>query len=41
MQWPRAPREREEIAEALGVSLATVNRDWRMARAFLTTELAG
>ena len=29
----------EEIAEALGVSLATVNREWRMARAFLTTEL--
>ncbi len=31
----------EEIAEVLGVSLASVNRDWRMARAFLTTELKG
>ena len=29
----------EEIAEALGVSLATANRDWRVARAFLTAEL--
>jgi RNA polymerase sigma factor (TIGR02999 family) len=28
-----------EIAEALGVSLASVNRDWRMARAFLATVL--
>jgi RNA polymerase sigma factor (TIGR02999 family) len=28
-----------EIAEALGVSLASVNRDWRMARAFLATAL--
>jgi len=24
----------EEIAEVLGVSLASVNRDWRTARAF-------
>jgi RNA polymerase sigma factor (TIGR02999 family) len=31
----------EEIAEVLGVSLASVNRDWRMARAFLTAELQG
>jgi RNA polymerase sigma factor (TIGR02999 family) len=31
----------EEIAEALGISLATANRDWRIARAFLTTELTG
>lgn len=30
----------DEIAEVLLVSLATVNRDWRMARAFLTTQLA-
>ena len=30
----------EEIAEALDISLATVNRDWRTARAFLTTQLA-
>lgn len=30
----------EEIAEVLGVSLATVNRDWRSARAWLTTELS-
>ncbi len=30
----------EEIAKALDVSLASVNRDWRMARAFLATELA-
>jgi len=29
----------EEIAEVLDVSLASVNRDWRTARAFLTTEL--
>lgn len=29
----------EEVAEALGVSLASVNRDWRMARAFLANEL--
>jgi RNA polymerase sigma factor (TIGR02999 family) len=29
----------EEIAEVLGVSLASINRDWRTARAFLTTEL--
>jgi RNA polymerase sigma factor (TIGR02999 family) len=29
----------EETAEVLGVSLASVNRDWRAARAFLTVEL--
>jgi len=29
----------EEAAEALGVSLASVNRDWRAARAFLTARL--
>jgi RNA polymerase sigma factor (TIGR02999 family) len=29
----------EEIAEVLGVSLASINRDWRTARAFLTAEL--
>jgi RNA polymerase sigma factor (TIGR02999 family) len=31
----------ELIAEALGVSVATVKRDWAMARAWLTTELGG
>ncbi len=31
----------EEIADVLQVSLASVNRDWRTARAFLTTQLAG
>lgn len=31
----------EEIAEALDLSLASVNRDWRTARAFLTAELRG
>ena len=31
--------EHAEIAEVLGVSLATVNRDWRAARAWLTSEL--
>jgi RNA polymerase sigma factor (TIGR02999 family) len=30
----------EEIAEILEVSLATVNRDWRMARAWLYSELS-
>ena len=30
----------EELAEVLGISLATANRDWRLARAFLTVELA-
>jgi RNA polymerase sigma factor (TIGR02999 family) len=30
-----------EIAEAIGVSEATVQRDWRVARAWLTTELGG
>ena len=30
----------EEIAEALGVSVPTVGRDWRVARAWLTRELA-
>ncbi len=29
----------EEIAEALGVSVPTVRRDWRIARAWLTREL--
>ena len=27
--------ENEEIAEALGISLATVKRDWALARAWL------
>lgn len=31
----------DEVAEVLQVSLASVNRDWRAARAFLTTQLAG
>ncbi|MEM1204924.1 MAG: sigma-70 family RNA polymerase sigma factor [Acidobacteriota bacterium] len=31
----------EEIAEALGLSAATVHRDWRMAKAWLTRELGG
>ncbi|MEO0558838.1 MAG: sigma-70 family RNA polymerase sigma factor [Bacteroidota bacterium] len=31
----------EETAEALGISTATVKRDWRMARAWLYTELQG
>jgi RNA polymerase sigma factor (TIGR02999 family) len=31
----------EEAAEVLGVSLATVKRDWRMARAWLLAELSG
>jgi RNA polymerase sigma factor (TIGR02999 family) len=31
----------EETAEVLGVSVDTVKRDWRMARAWLMAELAG
>lgn len=31
----------EEIAESLGVSLSTVESDWRMAKAWLAHELAG
>ena len=31
----------EETAEALGVSLDTAKRDWRMARAWLLAELSG
>ena len=31
----------EEIAEVLGVSVATVGRDWRLARAWLSRELKG
>jgi RNA polymerase sigma factor (TIGR02999 family) len=31
----------EETAEVLGVSAPTVKRDWRLARAFLSRELAG
>ena len=30
----------EEIAEVLGVSLPTVRRDWRLARAWLSRELS-
>lgn len=33
--------ELEEIGEALGVSLATVKRDWTLARAWLHRELGG
>jgi RNA polymerase sigma factor (TIGR02999 family) len=29
----------EEVAEVMGISLATVNREWRMARALLLCEL--
>jgi RNA polymerase sigma factor (TIGR02999 family) len=32
--------ENEEVAEVLGVSLATVKRDWAVARAWLHRELA-
>lgn len=31
----------EETAEAMGVSLATINRDWRFARSFLHARLRG
>jgi RNA polymerase sigma factor (TIGR02999 family) len=31
----------EEIAEALGISVITVNRDWRLARTWLNRELSG
>ncbi len=31
----------EEVARALGVSVPTVERDWRMARAWLRAELGG
>ena len=33
--------ENEEIAQAMGLSLATVKRDWTLARAWLHRELAG
>ena len=33
--------EVEETAEALGISVGTVKRDWRMARAWLIAELTG
>ena len=33
--------QREEIAEVLAVSPATVDRDLRFARAFLNRQLAG
>ena len=32
--------ENEEVADALGISLATVKRDWALARAWLHRELA-
>jgi DNA-directed RNA polymerase specialized sigma24 family protein len=32
--------ENEEVAEVLGISLATVKRDWTLARAWLERELA-
>jgi RNA polymerase sigma factor (TIGR02999 family) len=32
--------ELDEVAEALGISLATVKRDWALARAWLARELA-
>jgi RNA polymerase sigma factor (sigma-70 family) len=31
----------EEAAEALGVSVITVNRDWRLARTWLMREMKG
>ncbi|HEV2279207.1 MAG TPA: sigma-70 family RNA polymerase sigma factor [Acidobacteriaceae bacterium] len=31
----------EETAEALGVSIITVNRDWRLARTWLMREMSG
>ena len=31
----------EETAEALGVSIITVNRDWRLARTWLIREMNG
>ena len=31
----------EETAEALGVSIATVNREWRLARSWLIREIRG
>ena len=33
--------ENEEIGEVLGISLATVKRDWALARAWLHRELGG
>jgi RNA polymerase sigma factor (TIGR02999 family) len=33
--------EEHEIAEVLGVNVRTVRRDWRKARAFLLSEIAG
>jgi RNA polymerase sigma factor (TIGR02999 family) len=33
--------DNEEIADALGISLATVKRDWALARAWLHRELGG
>lgn len=33
--------ENEEVAETLGISLATVKRDWAVARAWLHRELSG
>jgi len=36
-----AGMENEEIAELLGVSVRTVQRDWRRARAFLQMHLSG
>ena len=33
--------ENEAITDALGVSLATVKRDWTLARAWLHRELGG
>jgi RNA polymerase sigma factor (sigma-70 family) len=32
--------EEQEIAEALGVNVRTVRRDWRKARAFILSEMA-
>ena len=36
-----ADLDHEEVAECLGLSLATVKRDWQFARAWLRTEMEG
>lgn len=36
-----AGMEEQEIADVLGVSSRTINREWRMARAWLYKELYG
>ena len=36
-----AGMQEEEIAEVMGVSTRTINREWRLARAWLYRELYG